>query len=231
MNPSRLLADYAITLAVTRHTLRTWRGLVNLSIVGSVITVYRDTLSNFVYDALNGRMSEVDFRRAHKALIRSIAPDAFMAGLRDGGATDEDAPSFVEDNRDMLATFITGQTSHVDGFAAAVADVRDEKDKRAAAFERASILKRIDLWVEAMRGIAEQAAVIAKGDPVLTLLGDDGLENCATCARYKGKRHRRSWWAKRGLLDRNGNENFECGRWDGGCAHSYYYDSGELAIE
>lgn len=224
MNSDHILADYAITIALTRFTVRQLFGVVNLSIVGSVITQYRDVLSNFVYDAMNGRMSAVDFRRAHKALIRAVAPDAFIAGLRDGGAADDDIVSFVDDNRAMLADWITNQVGHTNDFAAACADVQGDKDKRGA------ILDRTESWVNALRGLADNAAVIAKGDPALTFNGDDGKENCADCRRYKGKRHRRAWWAKRGLLERNGNPNFGCGRWDGGCFHGYYYDSGELAI-
>jgi len=63
----------------------------------------------------------------------------------------------------------------------------------------------------------------------LTYNGEDGEESCRQCQKYKGQRHKKSWWESRGLLGRNGNENFDCGRWEN-CHHNYYNDAREQVL-
>jgi hypothetical protein len=65
-------------------------------------------------------------------------------------------------------------------------------------------------------------------DPALTFDGPDGRESCRECQFHKGKRHTTKYWRSRGLLGRNGNPNFTCGRWV--CQHSFFADDGELVV-
>lgn len=49
--------------------------------------------------------------------------------------------------------------------------------------------------------------------------GDDGVENCATCASLKGVKHRMKWWIDNELRPGIDHDNFECGSYSGNCNH------------
>ena len=53
--------------------------------ISQVVTTYRDQLTNFTHETLNGSMDAVDMRRAHTALVRQLGPQAYYEGLREGG--------------------------------------------------------------------------------------------------------------------------------------------------
>jgi hypothetical protein len=106
------------------------------------------------------------------------------------------------------------------------------KDAAAAKRDpdlRPAVLARIPLWVDSMRNFGEAGKLYALGNIMLTFDGDDGAESCDDCQRYKKQRHSRNWWADRGLLERNGNPNYECRRYSA-CHHSFFDDSGKMIV-
>lgn len=194
--------------------------------VNSVLREYDDRLTRFAFEVLNGQMDAVDFRRAHKALIRTVSNDVFAEGWREGGGDPKDTEP---DDIALLKDWEREQVGFVNDFAAWLAST-DENGKRNWEAKRRQLAERIAAWVLAARNLGEQAAARAKGDPYLTFDGDDGEESCDECREYKGQRHRLSWWDRRGLLKRNGNDNYGCGRW-APCQHHFFYDDGKLAID
>jgi len=60
------------------------------------------------------------------------------------------------------------------------------------------------------------------GNTMLTFEGDDGSESCADCQKYKGQRHRASWWIAHNAIPPN--REFECHGYN--CLHRLYDDSG-----
>lgn len=194
--------------------------------INQALREYEATLTRFAFDVLNGNSGAVDFRRAHKALIKSSAKSAFEEGWIEGGGKLDDTEA---DDIATIGDFVSDQSAYVNDFGAWLVTT-DDKGKRNWEMKLRQLAERIAAWVLALQNFAERTAARAKGDPYLTYAGDDGEESCEECQEYKGQRHRLSWWEKRDLLKRNGNDNFGCGRW-APCQHHFYYDDGKLAVE
>lgn len=194
--------------------------------INQALREYENVLTRQAYEVLNGTSDAIDFRRAHKALLKSSAKSAFEEGWIEGGGKLEDAEP---DDIAMIGDFVTEQSGFVNDFATWLAST-DDNGKRNWEMKRRQLAERIAAWVLALQNFAERVAARAKGDPYLTFDGDDGAESCDECQEYKGQRHRMSWWEKRDLIKRNGNDNYGCGRW-APCHHHFYYDDGKLAVE
>lgn len=194
--------------------------------ISEAVGEYENVLTRYAYDVLTGRMDAIDFRRAHKALIKSSALNVFEQGWIEGGGDPKDTEP---DDIALYKDWASEQTGFVNDFAAWLAST-DENGKRNWEMKRRALADRLAAWALAARNLGEQAAARAKGDPYLTFSGDDGEESCDECQEYKGQRHRLSWWDKRGLLKRNGNDNYGCGRWEP-CHHHFFYDDGRLAVQ
>lgn len=194
--------------------------------INQALNEYESTLQRMAFDVLNGNSDAIDFRRAHKALLKSVAKYAFEQGWIEGGGRLEDTEP---DDIAMIGDFVSEQSGFVNDFASWLVETNDE-GKRNWEMKRRVLAERIAAWVLALQNFAERVAARAKGDPYLTFDGDDGEESCDECQEYKGDRHRMSWWERRGLLKRNGNDNYGCGRW-APCQHHFYYDDGKLAVE
>ena len=194
--------------------------------INQALNEYENVLTRLSYEVLNGTSDAVDFRRAHKALIKSSAKGAFEEGWIEGGG---DLADTEPDDIALIGDFVSEQSAFVNDFAAWLAST-DDNGKRNWEMKRRVLAERIGAWVLALQNFAERVALRAKGDPYLTFDGDDGEESCDECQEYKGQRHRMSWWDKRGLTKRNGNDNYGCGRW-APCHHHFFTDDGKQAIE
>ncbi len=207
-------AAYAATLAPDAIEVKT---------ITQVVTGYTNRLTTLVKDTIRTG-DAVEMRRAHKALLKNVARDVYRDGLREGGTDPQDMDSEERAAVDeALDDWLGNQLEYVNQFAKDTAQVKKDKTGRDA------ILARVDLWAESLRNFGESGRLYALGNIPLTFDGDDGEESCDDCQRYKGQRHTRNWWAQRGLLERNGNERFECGRWDN-CHHNFRDDNGKVIV-
>lgn len=195
-----------------------WSSRLRDKSIKQISSTYRKQLDQWVGDALTHRISIVEMRRQHKALIRSIASEVALEGLDEGGIDepDSDDEEFVDE---LIGDWLASQIPHVNRFA---------KD----AYDGISDLSgRLQAWVDAVRELGAKAKLYALGNISLTFKRDPrqkrSKEPCNECIKYEGVRHRASWWTERGLLDRNGNENFGCKRWEH-CFHHYYNDDNEM---
>ncbi|MCJ7533191.1 MAG: hypothetical protein MUO64_19490, partial [Anaerolineales bacterium] len=59
---------------------------------------------------------------------------------------------------------------------------------------------------------------------MLTFTGEDGVESCTTCKKYKGERHRARWWISHDLVPYPGSITLECHGYQ--CQHYLEDDSG-----
>lgn len=66
--------------------------------------------------------------------------------------------------------------------------------------------------------------LMAADKKMLTFVGDDGQESCKDCQKYKGQRHRASWWVSHNAIPPN--RDFKCGGWL--CQHVLVDDKGQL---
>lgn len=179
--------------------------------VSEVTRTYRDALTNWVYETMGGRMTAIDLRRAHKALIRSIAQDAYFEGMRQGGIQN---PQDEVDDTDMarIKEWIATQASYADGFAKAVGEVAGDNAKRA------EVLSRVEMWCDSVSALGTQGEMSAKSNrPGIWHLGNT-VEHCTTCAGLDGKRHRVNWFLSHGYIPRQPGSNvLECGGWNCQC--------------
>jgi hypothetical protein len=183
--------------------------------VGQVVKEYKDALTNWVYETMNGRMDAVDLRRAHKALIRKNSQPAYFEGMREGGigAPEDDA---TEKDYAAIKEWVTAQAGYTGDFASAVVEARGDDAKRA------EILRRVGLWADSVSCLGQAGLLSAKSDrPAVWHLGKTET-HCNTCVGLDGKRHRVSWFLQRGYLPHTpGNAILECE----GYGHCYITDA------
>ena len=214
------LAVAAVALSKMARTL----GLTRFSI-NEETRDYQDILERLVVDAANGNARRSAFVKEMQQEIIDRAETVYIEGLREAG---REPPEITDDDQKRINDWILSQTSSVGAFvddAMAVAELTG--DERTEA--RNAMLDRVGVWVQALDWLGGIAKLEELGNIYLTFDGDDGKESCVQCQVYKGQRHKRSWWESRGLLERNGNLNFDCGRWEN-CQHNYYDDDGEMIL-
>lgn len=167
--------------------------------IAQVVGTYRDQLTNFVHETLNGSMDAIDLRRAHREMIRRLGPSAYTEGLREGGVPAEELDAA---DRKAITDWMGGQFAHVNKFADDTVAARGDDGKHK------QILSRLDMWVESMRVIGSQGLMSAQKNKMGTWRLGPTEQHCKTgngrigCANLHGKRHRLSWFLSRGLIPR-----------------------------
>lgn len=188
--------------------------------IDAMIAGYRSDLGDLVQSLLRGgkRMSKAQFRRDMKATIKDYAREGFAVAWEEGGGD-------VKETEAADVAIIDEWRGEQQGFVDDFADWLTNKDSDLDA-----VPDRLDKWALSFQNFCERVKLMAQGDPMLTYDGDDGEESCTQCQEYKGQSHRLSWWEKRGLTKRNGNDNFDCGRWPA-CQHHFFDGAGKQVIE
>ena len=197
--------------------------------VAGFVRDYEVTLTEWMVDVWAGKMDEIDFRRAHTALIRGDAEAVYLEGMIEAGLTEAEAAVALDDaDKKKINDWIAQQLEHVNAFAADVYAVRNEyandPAKQAAAFERAK------LWAAAedTLGALGRASVGGPRQMVTWRLGQTE-QHCETCADLNGQRHRLDWFTERGYIPReNGSATLACGGWRCDCA--LFGDDGEQVL-
>lgn len=188
--------------------------------VNEVLRQYEDTLTRFAFEVLRGG-DAVDFRRSHKALIRSLAPEAYAEGLREGGVSQDEMD---DEDAATVRDWIAEQVSHVNDFAAWLAsgDPRNSEDKRRQMAER------VALWVQALDNLGALGRASAKANQMgVWRMGD--TEHCDTCRELNGARHRLKWFTSKGYIPREvGSATLDCGGYN--CQCGIYSESGERLL-
>lgn len=156
-------------------------------------------------------------KNAFRVAVAEDVPAAFYSGYVEAGGEDTEP----EDEKE-LTRLLNAELEFVDGVFEWV-----KAEREAETITEPAITARVDLWVSSLSGIYVEGKARGDANQMLTFQGDDGAESCKDCQKWKGKRHSAGFWRKRGLLARNGNPNFECGRWPE-CKHDYFTDAGVL---
>jgi hypothetical protein len=140
-----------------------------------------------------------------------------------------DPESEMEDEDDeVVDDWISEQIQYTLNFAKECEEASLLKGKEKKV-KRDMLIARVDDWSGSLRNLGQRGYLSAKGNLPLTYDGDDGEESCSECHRYKGKRHRKSWWEKRDLLSRP-NAKYSCGRYRH-CHHHFFDDNGKKVID
>jgi len=173
--------------------------------VNEVVREYQNTLENLVTDAGNGLFNRrrSSFVQQMQTAIIDNGQSVYVEGLKEGG---REPPEIEQADREAIDSWILSQTDNTGAFADdAMAVAKLEGDERTEA--RNAMLTRVRQWVESLAQLGRLAELNSSGDNMyLTYNGEDGEESCRQCQKYKGQRHKKSWWESRGLLGRNGNE-------------------------
>jgi hypothetical protein len=174
---------------------------------------------------------------ASDSSVRAARNDAKQAVVEDVDAAFyrgyEDAAGADAETEDDDEKWLTAAQSEQLGF---MADAFESlKEWRAAGdFTESDVDDRAETWGVTLDGIYQEGKARGAGNVMLTFRRPDGAvaskKPCSDCARLDGKRHSAAWWSKRDLIRRNGNDAFECGRWEG-CLHDLFLDSGDLFSE
>lgn len=165
---------------------------------GRRITVYKNDLRN---------------------LINEFHPEAFNAGWIDGGGDINEIPA---DAKSWLKARTAAEIGYIDVLLEAAKTLKREGEPEEFG---SWIDDRASGYTSTLDGIYNEGKIRAGKDINLTFVGDDGQESCRTCQKWKEKRHRKSFWIKRGLIPgQPGNPNFECRGYN--CRHYLIDDQG-----
>lgn len=175
---------------------------------------YKAQLYDFTNRTMKGRMSAVDMARAHRELIRTLAPAMYDEALKANGIDPQERDE--ADNAEIDG-WIAGQLPSVAQFARDTASAQDEMAKN-------DIARRIDLWVAALEVLGQLGIASAQKNAMVTWVYDATKEHCVSaggrigCAQLNGQRHRTSWFIKKGYIPQEpGSDTLGCGGWNCGC--------------
>ena len=178
--------------------------------IGEVTRTYKDQLTNFVFEALNGNMDALDLSRSMRSLLRDLADDVYIEGMREGGIKDPES-ELDKDDESAIKDWLSGQLSHVRDFSRAVISVRSGDTTRR------DILDRIELWVDNLALLGSLGTASAKRNIMVTWVYGD-TDHCATCKMLNGKRRRLKWFIDNGYIPQErGSATLDCGGWECGC--------------
>lgn len=221
----RARARYALALSnIAEHLQKYGIGRPEQKSVNEVVRSFDDTLTRFCYEAFNGSMSGADFSRSLRALLRSVADEAYSEGMREGGVKD---PDEVLDDKDeqTIKGWLATQLEHVRDFADAANDVRGADDKESA---RRAVLDRVDLWAQSLQVLGNLGFASAKRNMMVAWRYGD-TEHCDTCNGLNGKRRRLKWFVENGYIPREpGSETLDCGGYN--CQCSLVDDDGKVIM-
>lgn len=188
--------------------------------IEEVVQEYDGQLSSLVRQAFAGSADVTDFARAHKAMLREMAPRVYDQGLLEGGVSLDEKDA--EDEAAVIA-WTAGQISYVLDFAKAAVAAGEDPEEQAA------VEAREVYWLESMRTLGAQGKASAQRNQMGTWKLGAATEHCKTCISNDGVRHRVKWFTSRGLIPREpGSETLECGGWE--CLCGVFADSGERLI-
>lgn len=165
---------------------------------------YKAQLYDFANRTMKSKMSATDMARAHRALIRTLAPQMYGEGLRTGGV---DPDEMDEADQSQIDGWVAEQLPYVRDFADAIATDKDEND----------VATRIDYWVNALNTLGNLAMASAEKNAMGTWeLG--ATDHCQTCKSLNGQRHRVSWFVQKGFIPREpGSSTLECSGFNCAC--------------
>jgi hypothetical protein len=191
---------------------------------GTIRGTYHDSIYEAITSYLDGRVGIATGSGMFKKACAAAFVDAFETGFIDtqgSGATYDPA---LEDS-DWLATRMQQEFAFIDStFQTMKAMIADTENPLTEDEIVQYANNRAEGYCATLDGVYSQGKLRSRRNVVLTLDGPDGKESCTTCQKYKGQRHRASWWISRDLIPAPGNDNYECGGWQ--CQHVLSDDSG-----
>lgn len=132
---------------------------------------------------------------------------AYIDGLEDGGVSgdelDEDDKRIIADDSVWDSVYVTDLVNEIYSEAGMTGTPETRAPK----------------WVSTLNRFYYDGLASADKNAMYVFTGDDGKENCETCASLKGVKHRMKWWVEHELRPGIDHHMFICGSWPGSCEH------------
>lgn len=166
-----------------------------------------------VYQSVQGYLADDGkdddwFRNAMRVAVEAAFLRAAILAWEDGGGGSTLSVSALA----FLAAYKLAEFDFVESLLLALRVKKYPPKEEAPELEEIEIVelarRRADGYSQGLDMLYNNLKVRGAGDKLLTFVGDDGMESCSDCRRYKGKTHPASWWARHDAIPPN--RKFEC---------------------
>lgn len=177
---------------------------------------YYEEIFASIFDYLDKGGAITTFKNSMKrAMVNAFLPAAEI-GWEDGGG----ALPISDDLQEWLAAMQSAELGYIDVLFQTLKEARKDPEIKKAEIGQA----RAEGYCLTLDRIYNYAKVNAAANTMLTFEGDDGAESCSDCQKYKGKRHKASWWISHNAVPPN--RDFECKGYN--CRHYLQDDNGTI---
>lgn len=192
--------------------LGAWKAGGDLASIGAT---YNDAVIEAIVDYFDGG-SLVASRNAFKRATTEAFGGAVDLGWGDGG----NAPPLADEVLSWFNARLNAEFGYIDMLFENIKALKKEED-----FDYFSwATERAAGYVGTLKEVYNHARLNAMRDIMVTFDGDDGAKSCPDCQKYKGKRHRISWFIARDAVPPHGS-GLECHR-GRRCQHGLRDDRG-----
>lgn len=186
----------------------------------AVRKVYQDSIYDAVHSYLTDRTKvDQDFRDAMRKAVEIAFLAAALAAWSDGG---QEERVLTVDALAFLAAYKAAEMGFAESLLVSLRLIKLQESEETVPEVFAQ--QRADGYAKTLDMAYNFFKVLGASNKMLTFVGEDGEETCIDCYKYKGKRHRASWWVAHDAIPPN--RNFECHGYK--CQHVLVDDSGRL---
>ena len=189
-------------------------GAMKAASLAEINAPYHDAVTETLVTYFEGG-SVTGPRNRFRQATASAFYDAFYLGWAEGGGGTPD-----KDGLSWLDARISQEYGYIDMLFQQVKELRKEEDFDFFAW----VTARADGYTNTVREVYNAAAMRSSRDIMVTFTGSDGGESCPDCQKYKGQRHKVSWFVRRNAIPPFGT-GLECHP-GGRCRHYLADDKG-----
>lgn len=201
-----LRAALAVPEADTKAIFDAVKVALSIKAIQATRLDFENAFEDLLKAALADDVSRRKFGAGLKQLIKVYGFKAFVDGLRDGGIDDD--PS--DEEQAVIDDMVREQNDYVSGLGEAI--FKDESVSEVMASGKPA------MWFgKSVEPFYNKALVMANGNQLLEMTGDDGVKSCFQCSTLKGQRHRAKDWEAKKLWPKQDTENYDCGGFE--CVH------------
>lgn len=206
-------ADIPLDLFMRAVKIGAWKAGGDLGGIGSQ---YNDAIIDAIIKYFDGGSLAASRNQFKRAAVEAFG-SAVDLGWTDGG----NEPPLDDEVLTWFNARLNEEMGYIDMLFEQMKALKKEPefDYFTWATERANG------YTGTLREIYNYAYLASKRDMMVTFDGDDGKESCPDCQKYKGKRHRVSWFIARDAVPPYGS-GLECHR-GGKCQHGLRNDAGD----
>lgn len=157
------------------------------------------------------------YKNMMRRAIAQYSGDAFWMGYADAGG-DADRPD--RDDQLWINAKQQGELGFCDMLFQQLREMK-RADGMTIPDMQAEAERRAEGYAKTLDGIYSEGKLRGSEDVLAVFDGNDGMESCPECQKWKGKKHKLSFWLKRGLIPgQPGNAAFSCHGYN--CQHFLY---------